>query len=79
MLVAVVLARALDDLVVGELTRRLTDQALLVVQFEVHGRGRYRSASTRLTRAMPPETRYARSGDLHIAYQVVGDGPLDLV
>lgn len=27
----------------------------------------------------PPETRYARSGDIHIAYQVVGDGPLDLV
>jgi class 3 adenylate cyclase len=26
-----------------------------------------------------PETRYARSGDLNIAYQVVGDGPLDLV
>lgn len=28
---------------------------------------------------MPPRTRYARSGDLHIAYQVVGDGPLDLI
>jgi pimeloyl-ACP methyl ester carboxylesterase len=28
---------------------------------------------------MPPETRYARSGDYHIAYQVVGDGPVDLV
>jgi DNA-binding winged helix-turn-helix (wHTH) protein len=27
----------------------------------------------------PPETRYARSGDVNIAYQVVGDGPLDLV
>jgi pimeloyl-ACP methyl ester carboxylesterase len=27
----------------------------------------------------PPETRYARSGDLRIAYQVVGNGPLDLV
>jgi pimeloyl-ACP methyl ester carboxylesterase len=27
----------------------------------------------------PPETRYARSGDLRIAYQVVGSGPLDLV
>ncbi len=27
----------------------------------------------------PPETRYAQSGDLSIAYQVVGDGPLDLV
>ena len=27
-----------------------------------------------------PETRYARSGDgVHIAYQVVGDGPLDVV
>ena len=26
-----------------------------------------------------PETQYARSGDLHIAYQVVGDGPLDLL
>jgi len=28
---------------------------------------------------MVPETRYARSGNLHIAYQVVGDGPVDLV
>jgi pimeloyl-ACP methyl ester carboxylesterase len=27
----------------------------------------------------PPETRYARSGDLRIAYQVVGNGPFDLV
>ena len=27
----------------------------------------------------PPETRYARSGDLHIAYQVIGEGPRDLV
>jgi class 3 adenylate cyclase/pimeloyl-ACP methyl ester carboxylesterase len=28
---------------------------------------------------MVPQTRYAKSGDLNIAYQVVGDGPLDLV
>ncbi len=28
---------------------------------------------------MAPQTRYARSGDLHIAYQVIGDGPIDLV
>jgi pimeloyl-ACP methyl ester carboxylesterase len=27
----------------------------------------------------PPETRYARSGDLNIAYQVTGEGPFDLV
>jgi class 3 adenylate cyclase len=26
-----------------------------------------------------PETRYAKSGDIHIAYQVLGAGPLDLV
>jgi pimeloyl-ACP methyl ester carboxylesterase/DNA-binding CsgD family transcriptional regulator len=25
------------------------------------------------------ETKYAKSGDVHIAYQVVGDGPIDLV
>lgn len=34
----------------------------------------HRHSSTRT-----PETRYARSGDLNIAYQVLGDGPLDLV
>jgi pimeloyl-ACP methyl ester carboxylesterase len=28
---------------------------------------------------MQPETRYAKSGDVNIAYQVVGEGPLDLV
>jgi pimeloyl-ACP methyl ester carboxylesterase len=28
---------------------------------------------------MPPETLYAKSGDLNIAYQVVGNGPFDLV
>ena len=29
--------------------------------------------------ATQPETRYAQSGDVNIAFQVVGDGPLDLV
>jgi class 3 adenylate cyclase/alpha-beta hydrolase superfamily lysophospholipase len=28
---------------------------------------------------MTPQTRYARSGDVNIAYTVVGDGPFDLV
>lgn len=27
----------------------------------------------------PPETMYARSGDVNIAYQIIGEGPLDLV
>ena len=26
-----------------------------------------------------PETHYAKSGDVSIAYQVVGDGPFDVV
>ena len=29
--------------------------------------------------ALAPETRYAKSGETNIAYQVFGDGPLDLV
>lgn len=28
---------------------------------------------------MRPKTKYAKSGDVHIAYQVIGDGPFDLV
>jgi len=28
---------------------------------------------------MPPETHFAKSGDVNIAYQVVGNGPIDLV
>jgi len=28
---------------------------------------------------MQPETRYAKSGDVHIAYQVFGEGPINLV
>ena len=34
---------------------------------------------TRDTAPVHPETRYAKSGDVSIAYQVVGDGPFDLV
>ena len=28
---------------------------------------------------MAPETRYARRGDLHVAYQVLGTGPIDIL
>ena len=28
---------------------------------------------------MKPTTRYAKSGDVHIAYQIFGDGPVDIV
>src|SRR5512132_855629 len=36
-------------------------------------------AGSRGGRVRRAETRFARSGDAHIAYQVVGSGPLDLV
>ena len=29
--------------------------------------------------ALTPETRYARSGSVNIAFQVIGEGPADLV
>ena len=53
----------------------------------MHGEKR-RTRSCAAWRAVPrmgedsrvgPETRYALSGDVHIAYQVVGDGPFDLI
>lgn len=37
------------------------------------------SASTLYHRSVQPRTRYAHAGGVHIAYQVVGEGPLDLV
>lgn len=42
--------------------------------------GRAGAAARGAAGDMPvPETRYARAGDISIAYQVVGDGPFDLV
>ncbi|HEX8139606.1 MAG TPA: alpha/beta fold hydrolase [Pyrinomonadaceae bacterium] len=38
-----------------------------------------RSAEADHAKLPTPETHYAQSGDVNIAYQVVGDGPLDLV
>lgn len=32
-----------------------------------------------MTDSQLPETHYAQSGDVSIAYQVMGDGPIDLI
>ena len=48
-----------------------------VADVSAHGRGPQPLLD--LAPAMSPQTRYAKSGDVNIAYQVVGDGPLDLV
>ena len=47
----------------------------------IHRRRAYAAGEdgTRETTPVRPETMYARSGDVSIAYQVVGDGPFDLV
>ncbi len=45
--------------------------------YELEGQTLSRTRGT--VAGMVPETRYARSGDISIAYQVLGDGPLDLV
>ena len=37
------------------------------------------SRKDRRSEALRPKTRYALSGDISIAYQVVGNGPLDLI
>ena len=42
-------------------------------------RDRGRTGGDKLGGVQSPVTRYARCGSLHIAYQVVGDGPQDLV
>src|SRR5690349_21813629 len=42
------------------------------------GRSRFTWRPRRETMTIP-EIRYAKSGDVHLAYQVVGDAPRDLV
>src|SRR5271163_1644150 len=42
-------------------------------------RRRFRTADTLSASAMAPTTRYAGSGEVSIAYQVVGDGPIDIL
>ncbi len=36
-------------------------------------------SSTRVTSSYHPVTKYAKSGDVNIAHQIIGDGPIDLV
>jgi pimeloyl-ACP methyl ester carboxylesterase len=45
---------------------------------DVHGKQATQGSAHQRVDAVP-ETRYARSGDFHIAYQTLGDGPADLL
>jgi hypothetical protein len=80
-----------ETLVIHERTRarivveRHDDDQLDARQFHslLPGGGRVINAidvpATETPLLRPPETMYARSGDVNIAYQVIGDAPLDLV
>jgi class 3 adenylate cyclase len=59
----------------GEQRRDLSGLALT----QLVALGNTPTASRRNTRSVQPETQYAKSGDVAIAFQVVGDGPPDLV
>jgi pimeloyl-ACP methyl ester carboxylesterase/DNA-binding winged helix-turn-helix (wHTH) protein/class 3 adenylate cyclase len=41
--------------------------------------GHSEALPARVAEPQAPPTRYAKSGDVNIAYQVIGDGPIDLV
>ncbi len=73
---------------ISEIRRALDDQSRDPRFIETaHRRGyRFIGRTEHLVRqdleidaAAAPKTRYARSGDIDIAYQVLGDGPIDLV
>src|SRR3989475_9844204 len=51
-------------------TARVSDEALTTSPLP--------ESSTR-TSSYHPGTRYAKSGAAHIAYQIIGEGPIDLV
>ena len=52
-------------------TARVSDEALTTSVLS--------ESATKVTSSYPPVTKYAKSGDVNIAYQVIGEGPIDLV
>lgn len=75
---------------IGEVRKALDDQPKSPLYIETRHRRGYRFVAE-LTKSegeppppapddwRPPVTHYARSGDVDIAYQVLGEGPIDLV
>jgi DNA-binding winged helix-turn-helix (wHTH) protein/pimeloyl-ACP methyl ester carboxylesterase len=68
----------------AEVRKALDDEARQSRYIETrHGRGYCFKSEVRISPctapAAIPETRYARSGGVNIAYQVIGEGPIDIV
>ena len=73
-----------DTMIVHERTRariivERTDEDELLAARVIDVSPSISSVGPALPFPRPPETMYARSGDVNIAYQVIGDAPLDLV
>lgn len=60
------------------LTKRLADSTE-PASIETRVLNKSSKPITRITGDLKPETKYAKSGDVNIAYQVMGDGPVDLI
>ncbi|HSD80514.1 MAG TPA: alpha/beta fold hydrolase, partial [Solirubrobacteraceae bacterium] len=77
--------RSLDEELGIEPSARLKELQRLILRQDpaldapAAGDGAAAAGARGRSEAAPGDVRYARSGDLSIAYQVVGDGPLDLV
>jgi len=72
---------SLDNVPTGILTRRFdaSTPSANSVQTTVLSQSSKLTPRARTTGDLKPETRYAKSGDINIAYQVLGDGPIDLI
>ncbi len=71
---------ALDDGIEADLALgRQLERRILAQDEELSAAGEAPQSSSRDAGARRPPVRYARSGDLNIAYQISGAGPLDLV
>lgn len=57
----------------------LQEPASLPAELEHAGRFPRRHDDATAAATSRPRTRYAKSGDVHVAYQLFGDGPVDLV
>jgi pimeloyl-ACP methyl ester carboxylesterase len=72
---------SLDNIPTEILTKRFdaASPSANSVQTTVLSQSSKLTPRARTTGDLKPETRYAKSGDINIAYQVLGDGPVDLI
>ena len=72
---------SLDNVPAEILTKRFDPAALSAtgIQTATLRESSKLTQGARTTEDLKPETRYAKSGDINIAYQVLGSGPMDLI